>query len=160
MRNLMGFYCGMVDGNIGHLVTQKAELLTGYGHVLIETIDSCRDMHDLKYVSQICADRENSAEFLGTSLVVAGEALPRLVKKYKWFTGFDELWCFTARPVVPRPYGYSIVGPADLSETVPPGLLEWMGTSGCVLGLGDGLGLNYISCQKEVAEQIEGLFRK
>jgi hypothetical protein len=54
----------------------------------------------------------------------------------------------------PKPEGVRIVAPCDLGEGVPNEVADWMWRSGCVVGLGDGEGLNYVTFDEGVARQL------
>jgi hypothetical protein len=54
----------------------------------------------------------------------------------------------------PKPEGVRIVAPCDLSEEVPTEVADWMWRSGCIAGLGDGVGLNYVTVDERVARLL------
>jgi hypothetical protein len=72
------------------------------------------------------------------------------------FFGFDEIWFFDIEPPEEMPEGVWLVGPYNIdSEELPPMLEQWMGRSSCRLGLGDGVGLNYATNDREIASVID-----
>jgi hypothetical protein len=48
----------------------------------------------------------------------------------------------------------TIVAPYNLSEEVPTEVVNWIYRSGCIVGLGDGDGLNYVTVNERVARQL------
>jgi hypothetical protein len=64
------------------------------------------------------------------------------------------VWLSGEAPLGPKPEGVSIVAPRNLSDEVPNEVAEWMYRSGCVVGLGDGEGLNYVTIDEDVARQL------
>jgi hypothetical protein len=47
----------------------------------------------------------------------------------------------------------------DFDEGTPLGLEEWIVDSGCLLGLGDGRGLNFVTPSADLAERLRTQFR-
>jgi len=61
------------------------------------------------------------------------------------FFHFDEVWLCDRPPAQAPPAPASIVCPVRLDEeALPRAVAEWMHASGCLAGLGDGDGLNYV----------------
>ena len=47
------------------------------------------------------------------------------------------------------------MSPVDLSVEAPsPQLVDWFNESHCVVGLGDGIGMNYMTTSTEVAHSL------
>ena len=47
----------------------------------------------------------------------------------------------------------------DFNETTPLGLEEWIADAGCLLGLGEGDGLNFVTPSVELADRLRAQFR-
>ena len=90
----------------------------------------------------------------GSGVLLSGQQTVSLAREYLLFTHFDEVWLFREAPMEPKPEGVSIVAPYNLSEVVPSEVADWMWRSGCVVGLGDGEGLNYVTVDEGVARQL------
>jgi hypothetical protein len=74
------------------------------------------------------------------------------------FTGFDEVWCFREEPTLAKPDAVSIVAPLNLStDAVPGDVADWMKSAGCALGLGDGIGMNYVCRDEQTALLLQAL---
>jgi hypothetical protein len=93
---------------------------------------------------------------VGSGVLLSGKQLVMLVRKYLLLTHFDEVWLFREAPMGPKPEVVSIVAPYNLSEGVPTEVADWMWRSGCVVGLGGGDGLNYVTVDESVARQLSG----
>jgi hypothetical protein len=72
---------------------------------------------------------------------------------HEWFTGFDEVWICSSKPARGKPDNLRMTGDRPL-ETEPSGLASWMRTSTCVLGLGDGDGLNFATFDAALADLL------
>jgi hypothetical protein len=78
-----------------------------------------------------------------------------LTHKYLLCTHFDEVWLFDEDPIEPKPERASIVAPYDFGEEVPTTeVADWMWRSGCIVGLGDGISLNYVTVDEGIARQL------
>jgi hypothetical protein len=91
---------------------------------------------------------------VGSGILLSGRQTVLLARKYRLFTHFDEVWLFDEAPIEPKPERASLVAPYDLSEEVPTEVADWMWRSGCIAGLGDGVGLNYVTVDERVARLL------
>jgi hypothetical protein len=91
---------------------------------------------------------------VGSGVLLSGRQTVLLARKYLLFTHFDEFWLFREVPIEPKPEGVRIVAPYNLGEEVPPEVANWMYRSGCIVGLGDGDGLNYVTVDERVARRL------
>jgi hypothetical protein len=100
-------------------------------------------------------ESEKSCSFLGSSLLVGDSKIICVEQRYKLFSHFDEIWLFEDHPDVDKPKEVSIVSPLELNKTIPSKeLLDWFSASGCLLGLGDGMGMNYITTSEEIVQSL------
>jgi hypothetical protein len=89
-------------------------------------------------------------------VIVPGEIIARLGASLNLFNGFDELWCFKRPPVMAKPNSLSIASPYNVeTEDLPASLSSWMAETECQLALGDGIGLNFITPQEDLAHRLE-----
>jgi hypothetical protein len=91
---------------------------------------------------------------VGSGVLLSGQQTIMLTRRYLLFTHFDEVWLFDEVPIEPKPERASIVAPYDLGEEVPTEVADWMQHSGCIVGLGDGFGLNYVTVDEGVARLL------
>jgi hypothetical protein len=145
-------YHGRLKDSIGDLTRSRCEIFNQFPYVLITCLDSKKDMINSKTGRKI-VEMEESCGFLGRSLVVSDAKILDIAKNYNLFYGFDEIWLYETYPVLDKPEEISLVATLDLSKDAPSQeLLEWFYESACVLGLGDGIGMNYLTTSKEIVE--------
>lgn len=159
MNKIDSIWVGWIETSIGFLVKDYAELIGRFRYVLITSIDSSRDLQTLRTTKQIVGQFKD-CKFLDGSLVVTEKVFSEIVKAYNLFNGFDEIWLFPHSPSIKLPPDVWITGPLDITKEVPKGLVEWMISSGCILGLGDGIGLNFATSDKTIASLLEEGYRK
>jgi hypothetical protein len=125
-------------------------------HVLVTTIDSENNLSDLRSLKQL----RNVLNFdlLGDSIVLEIEHFYELIDEHNLLNGFDEVWFFPEKPSERLPSGIWITAPLDIYEELPNTLPEWMLLSRCLLGLGDGIGLNYVTTDYDLALVIDQQF--
>jgi hypothetical protein len=132
-----------------------------YPHILLDRkyayiscIDSTRDMTSLPLLLASLRRRNRNVEtgsrglWLDASTVLDLATADRTV-----FNGFDEVWLFDAKAQVQLPEGMSITSECPITEYPDEAIAavsRWMELSGCVLGIGDGAGLNYITTDKSI----------
>jgi hypothetical protein len=117
-------------------------------------VDSSPDVASIAKFHGI-VERETSCSVLGNGLLIGDARVVDVSRSYNLFNGFDEIWLYEDRPTIVKPQSFSIVSPLDLNtDPLPQGLLEWFTTSACVLGLGDGCGMNYITTQKQIVDSL------
>ncbi len=147
-------YHGWFQDSIWHLAKSRWRILEELPYALVTCIDSTEDVRSTTTANMI-VDAESSCGFLGTSLLVGDGLILEIAPKYNLFSHFDEIWLYTNRPTATKPPATSIVFPTDLNvESPPTELLGWFVTSDCVLGLGDGIGMNYITTSSEIVEAL------
>jgi len=153
-------YYGWLQDSIRDLVESYWRVFRDAPYALVTCIDSSDDVRSLT-TSRAIVQLEESSDFLDSSLLFSGGKIIDLARRYDLFNGFDEIWLYRKRPVVGKPHGFSIVSPLDLNTERPPGeLLDWFTTSGCVLGLGDGIGMNYLTDSKDLVEWLNSRQRE
>ncbi|UCD00240.1 MAG: hypothetical protein JSW66_10225 [Phycisphaerales bacterium] len=148
-------YYGWVEDKICALAKADWAVFRKLPWCLVTCIESSHKVKSKMQAGQVAA-WEGVCSFLGDGLVVGEGKILELARACNWFNGFDEIWFYEERPAVEKPKAISIIPPpVDLTAVVPSReLLEWIEVSGCVLGLGDGIGMNYITPSKEIAESL------
>jgi hypothetical protein len=104
----------------------------------------------LTNIRRALAEHVDEFREVGSGVLLSGQQTIMLTHKHLLFTHFDEVWLFGEDPSGPKPEGVSIVAPSNLSEEVPTEVAAWMCHSGCIVGLGDGIGLNYVTVDEGV----------
>src|SRR5690606_33182538 len=97
-------------------------------------------------------ERFDECEVVGRGLTMPARIVGDVADAFGLFNGFDEVWWFSQKPRLPLPNAVTIVAPLDLRiDDVPQGLQDWMTASGCHLGLGDGIGMNFATPDATIA---------
>jgi len=153
-RNTM--HWGWVEDSIWRLAYSEWHFLRQLPYALVTSIDSSIDLRSTTTARKI-VQREDSCTFLGRALLVPDGAIVEIALRHDLFSHFDEIWLYEHSPRVAKPPGASIVSPVDLSIAAPPrDLLNWFSESDCVVGLGDGIGMNYMTTSTQVAYALTG----
>ena len=138
------------DSFIADLIEEHPEFVESFPFALVTSLDSSHPT-SLPNVRRALAEHVDEFREVGSGVLLSGQQLVLLARKYLLFTHFDEVWLFREAPMVSKPEEVRIVAPYDLSEEVPNEVADWMDRSGCVVGLGDGDGLNYVTVDERVA---------
>ncbi len=138
---------------IADLVADSPEFMESFPFALITSLDSSPPT-SLTNVRRALAEHVDEFREVGSGVLLSGQQTVLLARKYLLFTHFDEVWLFREAPMEPKPEGVRIVAPYNLSEEVPTEVADWMRRSGCIVGLGDGDGLNYVTVDERVARQL------
>jgi hypothetical protein len=137
------------DSSVADLVEEHPEFVERFPFVLVTALDSSPPT-SLANVRRALAEHVDEFRELGSGVLLSGQQTIMLAHRYLLFTHFDEVWLFDEDPSWPKPEGISIVTPSDLTEEVPTEVAVWMYRSGCIVGLGDGIGLNYVTVDEGV----------
>jgi hypothetical protein len=155
VRETDGITIGWVNSSISEVIREG--LMSRFQWALVMSIDSERMLAESRIANRI-KTVDPSCSFLGDGVVVSCDKLLHLVHELDLFTGFDEIWCFDVTPREPRPRGLGLTAPLNVEEDgVPTQLGSWMRTSECRLGLGDGIGLNFVTPDPEIAVKFARL---
>ena len=135
---------GWLGNSISNVITSHLAVLTDSRYVLVTCVDSNFKVGTLLISTQI-VESEAECSILGDSLLIAGANIAAIAERHNLFNGFDEIWLYRECPQTEKPRGISIVSPIDLNVERPSQeLLDWFDQTGCILGLGDGIGMNFI----------------
>lgn len=145
---------GWLQDSIRSLIQSDWEGFDELPYSLVTRIDGSDDLKSMTTVRKI-VDLDDSCGFLNDSLLVEDGRIVEVAQKYSLFSHFDEIWFYEERPVLAKPAGLSIISPLNLSrDHISQDLLEWFYASSCVLGLGGGMGMNYITTSDEIQESL------
>jgi hypothetical protein len=159
MKKINNFWIGRVEASIGLLIEDLPELLIHYQYVLISCIDSSRNLRTLKSLAQ-AINGLTDLQFVNGALLMKINDFLKIANTYNLFNGFDEIWLFSSSPLNNLPHEIWITGPLDISKEIPNDLIQWMMNSGCGLGLGDGIGLNFISSDTTIVNILDTKYGK
>lgn len=122
----------------------KDGCLGQFSFVLLTCVDSMREIAPSLTGKKILLEIEGS-EALDGGIVLPGKHCELAARSINIFNGFDEVWCFNRRPKHAPPISSGIVSPFDVDvDGLDSALLTWMVAENCLLGLGDGIGLNIV----------------
>jgi len=141
------------DSFIADLIEEHPEFVESFPFALVTSLDSSPPT-SLPNVRRALAEHVDEFREVGSGVLLSGRQTIMLARKYLLFTHFDEVWLFDVAPIEPKPDRASIVAPCHLGEEVPTEVADWMQRSGCIVGLGDGIGLNYVTVDEGVARQF------
>lgn len=117
--------------------------------VLLTTVDSDRNVADLSSVTEVLRDAGATFSRVGSALALPWPSFRALLAS-ELLAGFDEVWlCRGDAPATPPP-DTKITADKEIAQP-SAGLIGWMKESGCLAGLGDGAGLNWIASDSELA---------
>jgi hypothetical protein len=150
---------GQVRGSITDVVDSGAELLPDFELAAVPVLDGQERPGELPVVRRrLRAEGIRVAEHRGVLLLQPGE-LDRL-SHVGLLGGADEVYfCATWNDEFEPFPGRISSDLANLNESTPLGLEEWMVDAGCVLALGDGPGLNFATPHAALAELLRSRFR-
>ena len=154
MNQDSGLWFGNRSGSIADLVDAAPELVTDSAFVLITSLDGLKDLQQ----DPLLRSSGVPHEFLGGGALFESKDFSRLIAGKEMFHGFDELWCFRNRITVVKPEHAVLSGESDIHDGLSGAVVDWMLSTHCVLGLGDGVGLNFVAADQELAQRIEDLF--
>ena len=137
------------DRSIHTIVRDHLDVFAASNWVLISCIDSHRRPGHLPFALR--ADPPVSQD----PFVLSGAQFAKLVSGYRLFTGFDEIWLAPVVPAVGPPEEASLVYPVMLESEALGAIAEWMAASQCVLGLGDGWGVNFVATDPDLVAALE-----
>lgn len=121
--------------------------------VLLSMIDSSPDVDAM--ISLIPRLRSSGQVYavVDHDVAIGMAALVDLVND-EFFTGFDEMWILSGVPERGKPQDIRITSDRPLSA-LSEGLTDWMTASGCFVGLGDGIGLNFVTVDERLAMRLK-----
>jgi len=89
-------------------------------------------------------------DHVGDDLAVGASTFEQLIRS-GLFTGLDEVWLCTRVPRLPKPATIRITADVPLvAGGVSAELVDWMDANGCLVGLGDGDGVNYVTLRPDL----------
>lgn len=136
--------------------SRVAQRLPGDACVLIACMDSNRAPGASTFLLGEAQAHDPGATVHHGRIVMAARALAAFVADRRAFAGFDEVWVFAGAPaadvVEPETIGLTSETPVEPA----PALSGWFEETGCLLGLGDGDGLNYATPSRALAAALEG----
>jgi hypothetical protein len=153
MRQMDGFWSNHIDGAIRALANSAPHLFEPWPWSLVTSLDSLRDLRDIpkREAFKSIADE---VVVVGHAVLVKTAGLIRVAKEGT-LTGFDEVWFLGQPPASAPPVEAHLVAPRNAATDDLTAVLVWMKAEACGLGLGDGIGLNYVAISQAIASELE-----
>jgi hypothetical protein len=137
---------------VGWLV--EAGLLARFEYVLVTSLDSDTQLSESGFGKDI-ASFDARCCLLGSGVLIPGSVIREANAALDLFVWFDEVWCYDSRPKIAKPDNVTIGAPLNLSEEpIPDGVHDWMLDSDCRLGVGDGIGLNFVTPDSQLRDRL------
>jgi hypothetical protein len=124
---------------------------------LVTVVDSSSDVRGIASLAPPLEEMATSYRYVEQALAIPVTVLLRLTHDYDFFQGFDEVWLCDDVPSIVKPTELRLTSDVRLGSEPPPGAAEWMQLCGCVAGLGDGIGLNYVTTDEWFASRWQDL---
>lgn len=141
------------DAVLGTAWARVAGHLPEGAYVLIACLDSNRTPARSSFLMERARSHDPEALDHEGRIVMRAGALQPFVDDEQACAGFDEVWAFADRPhvVEPQRVGLTSETPIEPSDE----LEAWFAETGCLLGIGDGYGVNYATPSRALAEALE-----
>lgn len=151
---------GNANGCIIGLFNDAPQILKNFSCCLVTTLDSQSSNFNVTHLQSEISRAGATGVVTSTYLAFDALEFETMVRK-GFFSGFDEIWFFAERSKgaifqLP-PSNVILVGPEDLRQGISESLANWMKISGSTLGLGNGIGLNYITPSESLASTIDAV---
>ncbi len=169
MRQVKDAWTGWVEGfSIRGVCIYMPALIARFPFALITSIDSNRHEKARAIMEKVLEKRKGQHQHMAVNngmLVSGADILALSTADRTVFTGFDEVWLSYEKPFdslslsvfITSEYAFTdestISGLTD--EDWSSAAVEWMTESNFVLGLGDGIGLNYVTSSESVAQALD-----
>lgn len=146
-------YYGKLIGGVGDVLSYLGDRASEFRWTAVRSLDSdCAPSHILDVLRRLGIEARLEAD----SVFLSGEHLHVAAQK-GLFCGFDEVWLWREEPRN-RHFTSDVVLTSDginLNDGLPTNVENAMRQLGCVLALGDGCGLNYVTTDYALADEIE-----
>jgi len=160
-------WIGWIEGfRIRDVVTLVPDLIRRFPFALITCVDSSRH-EDVQMLLEHALQQADLLQYkaVKNGMLIGGNVLVELLDtKYHLFNGFDEVWLSEKEPSDDLSLSSPITSEvtiADENTGADPSCsdwhaeaIAWMAKSNFVLGFGDGVGLNYLTSSRMIAQEI------
>ena len=161
--NFMELWYSWVDSksqsDLERLATLHPNVFTIFDDVYITCIDSGRSTEHLEFFRTELEKDGYEAEMTSNGVRISASDFVRLAQSAtSAFNGFDEVWLFKGSPSRTHPEDLRITSEAPITAREAGDIstiADWMRSANCVLGLGDGCGLNYLTTDQQLVDLLE-----
>jgi hypothetical protein len=147
------------EANIPYFVEQSESLLAKLPFALITCVDSNPEPALTSKIHDEFASARVDYQQIGPYFFTPTVTVPRLIDSL--LTGFDEVWFLSAVPESATAAPLRLTSESPITDQWPlPNdlarkLKEWLDRNHAILGVGDGVGLNTLTTDPEIAREID-----
>jgi hypothetical protein len=123
----------------------------GSYYSVVSVVDSTPRVGRLPSLAPLIQSHGASLWLCGDDIAFEATFLLVLIEEHGFFNGFDEIWFMPDLPKIPKPETLRITSDLGFEADPPAGLSAWVQETKCLLGLGDGDGLNFATFDPEIA---------
>jgi hypothetical protein len=128
---LSDYVTGWLDSTVHDFLETSFAPSSNTKFALITCLDSNLQPADMLASSPELSALKPDAQTIGSALLVPTSTLLRLPRV---FYGFDEVWFFPSKDVLPKPSDFSLVGPKRIDPVRLQVLEPWMTSQRASLG--------------------------
>jgi hypothetical protein len=161
MSRQADYMAGWINTTIHDFLSTIDEPTSSMAYALITCLDSNFDVASLLEQSKhLLQGLRGKIQCVGQGILLTTRQLLTVEKNNRLFFGFDEVWFFPNADVSPKPESFVIVGPEPIGSQETDQYSEWLHSTNCSLGLGDGTGMNFCLRVRGVARFIVEAFNE
>jgi hypothetical protein len=160
MANQIDYVTGWIDTTIHDFLLDINEPPSSMAYALITCLDSSFEVASMLEQSKHLNRLQRKCHIVGQGILLTSRQLLAAERHDRIFFGFDEVWFFSHSEVRPKPENLVLTGPEKASPHDVEQYSEWMRSSNCSLGLGDGAGMNFCLRVRGVARYIVSAFNE
>ena len=154
-------YCiGWIDTTIHDFLVEIEDPSSSMAYALISCLDSNFDVSSMLESSKQLNSLKGKCHPVGQGIMLTTRQLLTLERQNRLFYGFDEVWFFPTSDVQVIPKNLVITGPDTINSAEIEEYSQWMRSSNCSLGLGDGTGMNFCLRVRGAARYIVKAFNE
>jgi hypothetical protein len=137
------YMVGWIDTTIHGFLLEVEEPTSSMAYALVTCLDSSFEVTSMLEQSKQLSGLKGKCHPVGQGILLTTRQLLAAERHNRLFFGFDEVWFFPTSEVEPKPESLVLTGPEKVSPHEIEQYSEWMRSSNCSLGLGDGAGMNF-----------------
>jgi hypothetical protein len=128
---------------IREFIASRQEIFESFDSVIVSSVDSDTEVCQMGWAQAKIEAASGWAQSL-RPLTISGRSLVEILLDADLLTGFDEIWIPGPRLSWQAELAGYLVAPTNLEYDLPNELRDLFRLSGCILGIGDGEGLNIV----------------
>jgi hypothetical protein len=143
------------ERSVAETLERCAGFVASWPWVLFTSVDSHPDVASMPWASEVRKRFSDVVRDVDGALLLPGHVVVDVIGQEDFLFGFDELWfCETTPSTRPAAPDY-LVAPRRLDELGSCDEFAWLEGSPFVGGIGDGLGMNFVTRDRVLLEGLE-----